>query len=321
MGYGQDGHIGISFQESFGTSYTDSMDFFPFITENLNETVEELLSETLSSRYEEPDSYEGMHSIEGEIAVEVHPQMIGKFLLGVTGQESVSYSESCYSHLFVPATTEFTEEVCAVRPATIEVYRDTGSAYLYYDCVFNTLTIEIAQGAFVKATAGIVGAKFSWANKQTPSYEVGSYFTWDTTSISLAGAAITDASALTVTLNNNIGGQAYLDGTKYHSRMLRTDYRTIEIGGTMLLVGDDEVRNYRAQTKQRLIITATDPTTVMNDHHRLEIDIPQMMYTEFPANIGGAGLIDVGFSAKGKYDTTSSYAIQYTLTNTFAAYI
>ena len=33
MAYGQDGHLGVSYQESLGTSYTDSMDYFPIISE------------------------------------------------------------------------------------------------------------------------------------------------------------------------------------------------------------------------------------------------------------------------------------------------
>ena len=41
---------------------------------------ESLMSESLSSRLEEPDDYEGMHGIEGDVVMEVHPNMIGKLL-------------------------------------------------------------------------------------------------------------------------------------------------------------------------------------------------------------------------------------------------
>ena len=59
MGYGQEGHVGISFQQSFGTAYTSSMDFFPIASETITDAIEELMSETLKSRLEEPDDYEG----------------------------------------------------------------------------------------------------------------------------------------------------------------------------------------------------------------------------------------------------------------------
>lgn len=321
MAYGQDGHIGVSFQESLGTAYpANSVWHMPFISESLTEGIEDIISESLSSRLEKPDPYEGMHSNEGDIALEVHPHNIGKWLKAWAGQESVSYVQSMYSHHFEPLGEDWEAEKSALIPMTVEVYRDTGSAYQYFDMLCNQLTFEISQGAIYRATAGMIGAQFAWMAKSAPSYEVGSYFTWDTVSVSLAGNGISDVSDMTITLNNNLAGKAFLDGNKYHGRILRDDYRTVEISGTMLLVGDAEARIYRARTPQRLVITATDPTTVMLDHNRLEIDIPQMRYTSFPANIGGPGLVDISFEGEGGYDPTSSYAVTMTLTNTTAAY-
>jgi len=321
MAYGQHGHLGVSFQESLGTSYVNSMMYFPIISESLTEKIESLMSEELSARYEEPDEYEGMHGIEGDIVTEVHPHLVGKWLKAWCGQGSRdSFVQSCYHHLFLPADSDYDEERAALPPMSIEVYRDTGSAYLYYDCMVNQLTFEIAQGAFYKMTAGIIGAQFAWANKSAPSYLTGSNFTWDVTSLSLAAAGIDDAASLTFTLNNNLAGKAYLDGNKYPGRILRDGHRVIEIAGTMLLNGDTEARNYRNRTQQQLILTATDPATVMLAHNQLVIDIPKMLYTEFPANMAGPGLIEVGFSAKGKYDTSSDYAIKFTLVNTTEAY-
>lgn len=320
MAYGQDGHIGIGFQSSLGTANTSSLWYMPFVSETLKENIEDLLSESLSSRLEEPDPYEGMHSIEGDVVMEVHPHNVGVLLKAWAGQESVSYSNSCYSHLFVPLDDDWDAEKSALPPMTIEVYRDTGSAYQYYDMLLNQLVFEISQGAIYRATASFVGAQFDWMAKTSPSYETGSSFTWDTVSVSLAGSGVDDVSEMTITLNNALEGKAYLDGNKYFGRILRNDYRTIEIAGTMLLVGDDEARNFRSRTGQRLVVTATDPTTVMLSHNQLVIDIPQMRYTDFPANIGGTGLVEVSFTGKGGYDSTSSYAVQFTLVNTNDAY-
>jgi len=320
MAYGQDGHFGIGFQDSMGTSLTDSMDYFGFVSETLTQNIEELMSESLSSRYEEPDDYGGMREIGGDIVGEVQPLSFGKFLKGWCGQESVSFQESCYSHLFVPRLTDWQEENAALPPMTVEVYRDTGSAYLYYDAMIDTLNIEIAQGALIKFTAGFKGSQFSWAEKTTPAYDPGSYFAWDIASISLAGVAMTEFSSLSLNFSNSLAGKAYIDGNKYASRILRDGFRTGEISGTLLLSGDDEARNFKNRTKQRLLISITDPTTVMNHHNQLIIDIPKMVYTEFPANISGPGLVEVSFSAKAKYDSDSSYAMQFTLTNTVEAY-
>jgi hypothetical protein len=321
MAYGQDGHIGISFQESFGTQYVSSMDYFSFISEGITENIESLMSESLQSRYDEPDDYEGMHGIEGDIAFEVHPHMVGKLLKAWCGQSS-EFTEvgSCYAHNFVPAEADWEDGISALPPMSIEVYRDTGSAYLYFDMLLNQLVFEIAQGTLYKATASFIGAQFSWLAKSVPSYEAGSFFAWDTVSLSIGGSGVNDASQLTITLNNNLAGKAFLDLKKYPSRILRDGFRTVEVAGTLLLDGDAQARIYKARTQQRLVMTATDPTTVALGHNALEIDVPKMLYTEFPANIGGSGLVEVGFSAKGKYDSTSSYAVQFTLVNTTPIY-
>jgi len=321
MGYGQGGHLGICFQQSFGTSFVDSLHYFPFISETLTEKIEEIMAESISARYEEPDSYRGMQSIEGDIVMEVHPQLVGHLLKAWSGQASLDgYQGSCYEHRFLPVQAEFTAEKAALPPLTVELYRDTGSAYQYYDCMVNGLNFEISQGALYKVTASMIGANFEWVNKTVPSYEVGSFFTWDLTSVQFSNTAVDGVSAMTIALNNNLAGKAYLDGTRRFSRILRDGHRTIEVGGTVLLEGDDEVRNFLAGTEQPVNIAITDPTTIMEGHNQLVFDIPRMRYVEYPANIGGVGLIEVSFSGKGKYDSTSSYAVQMTLQNTRAVY-
>lgn len=322
MAYGQEGHIGISFQQSMGTAYVSSVDYFSFISESLTEKIEDLISESLSARLDEPDAYEGMHGIEGDIVMEVHPATVGKLLKAWCGQSSMTgYSGSCYTHQFIPRASDWEDERAALQPMTIEIYRDTGSAYQYFDCLANQLTLEIAQGSLFKCTLGVIGAQFAWMDKSTPSYDSGSFFSWDVVSVSLGGSGIDYVADLSIVCNNNLEGKAYLDLKKYPSRILRTGFRTVEISGTMLLVGDTEARNYANRTLQELIITATDPATVMDGHNTFKIDIPKMRYTAFPANIGGTGLIEVGFSAKATYDTASWDAtVFFTMVNTKAAY-
>lgn len=322
MAYGQGGHIGISFQDSMGTANTDSMDYFPFISESLVENIEDLLSECLTTRLDEPDAYEGMHNIEGDIVSEIHPILMGKVLQAWCGQSSSTLQTSLYEHMFLGLSDDWDAERCAVPPMTIEIYRDTGSAYQFFDCCLNQLTMEIAQGSLYKFTMGIIGAQFAWMNKTSPSYETGSFFSWDVVSVSLGGSGIDYVSNLSIVCNNSLEGKAYIDLKNYPSRILRTGFRTVEITGNMLLQGDTESRNYKNRTAQELIITATDPATVgVNEHNRFVIDIPKMRYTSFPANIAGTGLIEVGFGAKGTYDTDSWDATAFfTLTNTRDSY-
>jgi hypothetical protein len=323
MGYGQQGHIGISFQQTFGVQFVSSMHYFPFVSESINESIAELASENLSSRLDEPDAYEGAHEIAGDVVMDIHPVLIGKLFKAWSGQASLTEIASTGTfnqHIFTPRQDDWIDEVCALPPMSIEVYRDTGSAYLYYDMLLNQLALEIAQGAIYKCTASFIGAHFAWLAKSTTSYHTGSYFAWDVVSVSLAGTGVSDVSQLTVTCNNNLAAKSYLNLQKYAGRILRDGFRTVEVAGTMLLNGDTQARAYRARTQQRLVITATDPTTLFASHTEMVIDVPKMVYTEFPANIGGPGLIEVGFSGKGKYDATSGYAVQFSLKNVSPAY-
>ena len=315
MAYGHQGHLAFSFQQSFGTSFVGSAHFLSMLSESLSDKIEELTSESMTSRFDENDDYGGMKGIEGEIVVEIQPNEIGPLLKAVTGVHSVSLVASRYEHMFIPNTVDWTPEVCALPPFTIEVYRGTGSAYRYFDCLANQLTIEVAQGAFLKATLGIVGAQFGWAAKLTPAYYAGSYMTWDVCSVQLAGAAVSDVSQLSVSINNNLAGKAYLDLKKYPSRILRDGRRTVEVSGTALLNGDTQARAFEGKTKQRLLVVATMPSSIC-----LMVDVPQMVYTEFAPAIGGPQLMEVGWSGKGKLDTTSNYSIQFTLVNTAAIY-
>ncbi len=321
MAYGSQGHVGISFQESFGTSYPNSRDYFPVITESLTEEIPPLISEGIKSRFEEGGIYEGAHAISGDITTEIHPIGMGKLLKAWSGASSsteTNVGSSVYQHAFVPHTSDF-DAMAAVPPMSIEVYRDAGSAFLYYDMLANGLSIEVAHGMLLKTTVSFVGGKFSKLAKTTPSYPAGSYFPWNVTSVSLGGTAIDEVSQLTFNWSNALEAKNTLDGTKTPNRIKRNGFRTLEISGTLLFVNQTEVDNFLNQTRQRLIVTATGQD-VGGENAVLKIDVPKMNYSAFPVNIGGAGLIEVGFSAKAEFDETSNYLSEITLINTEAAY-
>lgn len=317
--YGMLGHVGISFQESYGTVYTSSMDYAPIISEGISEDIEALSAEGMTGRFEEGDHYEGNHSIAGDIVMELHPTLAGKLLHACLGQNSGTLAGSVYTHEFVPKTSDW-DNKAALPPMTLEIYRDSGSAYHYYDACLNQLAIEIANGAITKATAGFIGGNFAWANKGTPSYPTGSYYTFDVSSISVGGSAVDVMSQISITVNNQLEAKHTLNGSRFPSRIKRSGYRTVEIAGTLLFEDTVEAKNFRDQTLQQLIVTCTGPSITTSQNNVFKYDIPSMLYTAFPANIGGPGLIEVGFSAKAKYDSGSGNIGTFTMVNTKANY-
>ena len=314
MAYGMNGHCAIGFQDSYGTSNVDSLHYFPMISESINESIPPLLDEGMRGRFEEGESYEGPHDINGDLVTNIHPILFGKLLAAWCGQSSADpVGSGCISHQFIPKTSDF-DELAATPPCTIEIYRDAGSASLYYDMCLDALAIEFAHGALIKNTASWVGGKFSKAVKTSPTYLAGSSFTWDVTSISWNGVAIDEYENITVTFGNALEAKGTLNGSKYANRTKRSGYRTITIAGTILFVNQTEVDLFRAQTKQRLVITSKVGSNM------IELDFPAMRYDEFPANIGGMGLISVGFSATVKYHADSGTMFEGTVVNSQETY-
>lgn len=322
MAYGNNAHIGVSFQGSFGTSNVDSMHYFPIISESLTEGIPEVESEAVRGRLEAGDSYEGMHEYAGDIVFDGHPVLLGKMLKAWFGQSSGTLQDSCYSHEFNPVTADF-DNLAAVPPMTVEVYRDAGSGHLFSDMLCNQLVLEMAHGAIVKATASMVGANMVKATKSTPSYLPGSDYTFDQASFSLQGSnngAFDLMQTVTITLNNQLEATGTLNATKRPSRIKRSGFRTIEIAGTMLFEDDNESDHFLNSAQQRVVATLTGQEVSSGYNASLEMDIPSFRYTEFPVNAGGPGLITSGFSAKAKYNAGSGTMATFTMVNTLSEY-
>jgi hypothetical protein len=68
------------------------------------------------------------------------------------------------------------------------------------------------------------------------------------------------------------------------------------------------------------LFTITGDNIGGSANNEITIDVPQCNYSTFSAPIGGPGRITASYEGNGEYDTSSSYAIRYTLTNTTASY-
>lgn len=319
MPYGNTGHVGISFQSSFGTSNTTSFHFMPFISETFQAKIPELVSEGMRSRYEEGPTFQGVKEVTGDLVTEVHPILIGKAMKAWANAAASSLQTSAYLHTFIPAQTEF-DALTPVYPVTAEVYRATGSATLYYDLGLNNFNLEIAHGALLKATWSFVGGRFAKSVKSTPSYLIGSEFTWNQASISLGGTGFGTFKSLSFAFSNALKSYGTIDGTLYSSRMVRDGFRTLEISGVQILDGDTQKDLFLAGTAQNLTVTVVGQAVSSAHNAMLKIEVPAMIYTEFPDNVSGPGLIEVSWKAKAVYESGSGHMVKMTLVNTQAAY-
>jgi len=319
MAYGMKGHMAISAQQSFGTA-TDSWDYFTIISESLTTDIEQLVEEGMRGRFDEGPTQEGLLTVAGDIVFEPHPTLFGHMLRGVTGQASGTLVSSVTTWEFLPTQSDFTEGVCALPPFTLQVFRDAGSAWQFTDAVVNGLTVEVAGGTIKRATANILARVSSLMTATTPSYETGSPWTWDASSISIAGAANSDFENYTFNINNNLEGVATMNATKLHAKYMRTGYRTWGLSGTLCFADQTEYNAFRASTQQRYLITVTGATITGSQTNDMTLDMPQLRYTSMPINIGGPGRISATFEGNPKFDTTSSYAFRATMVNTRETY-
>lgn len=320
MAYGMEGHVRMSFQESYGTAFAGSFHSIPIISESLKEEIPQVADEGITGILDVKQSYEGAHNITGDISMQSHPIYIGVALKGWFGQVTPTYvADSHYSHSFKPVTSD-DSIYCAVPPATIEAYRGAGSGHIYSDMAVDALTIEIANGAIVKSSISLIGACFSLGALTSPAYLEGRDFTWDQTSISVGGAGKGTVKDLSIAMSNNLEAIPCIDGTKTPARIKRTAPRSVEISGTTLFDNDDDLNTYLNQSEFVFVVDVIGPDCTSGVPGSLKMDFPSCKLTDYAVNNAGPGQIEVSATYMPYYNSGSGCMCEYTLVNTQSTY-
>ena len=196
---------------------------------------------------------------------------------------------------------------------------------VFYDLALNTLELSVAQGELLKVKAGFVGGKRGYAAPQVPSYPAGRRIPWDVASVQVGSstgmAAHPEIKSLTATIDNGVEAQHTLSGQQWPARNARTAFRKLSISGTMIFDSLLEYDAFINQSERRLLATFVSKDTIMtNTRNILELSVPSLRYKEFKKPTGGAGRIEVQFTADAVYNSGSGHAFRATLSNTYAAY-
>ncbi|MEE8394794.1 MAG: phage tail tube protein [bacterium] len=321
MSYGEKSRVAISFQDSFGTSNVNSLHHLALLSESVGLSIESLVERNMRGVHDEGAHYEGPHSVAGDLEAEAHPISLGAMLKAVLGEPTTITSDGLYGHTFEPRTSDWDGKAANV-PATILKYLDDGgSAQVFYDLVGSTLELSMAHGEFLKAKVGFVGGRQSQVAAVAASYPTGKLWTWDVVSASVATSAWPELTQLTVKLDESLEAQGTLDASKTPSRVKRTGFRVVTVDGSMKFDNQNEFQQFLAQSERELIVHAKGSVEVQSGYYdELTVKVPLMRYVEFNPAAGGPGQIEVGFSAKGVYSTTSATALNITLQNTQAGY-
>jgi len=316
-GYGMAGHLALNFQDAYGASQVTSLQTVPIVNESLQHTIEPLTQSNMYGRFGESPYCEGPHAVDGGISIECEPSAMGHFLKSVMGTVSTTSDTNDQTHVFVPSipSSEFSDRA-ATQPLTFEVYRDVGSAHVYYDCIGNDLSINIANGQLLTMETNIVGAGFSRKASSTPVFPTGKPFLWDQFSGSYNGAAIVDLQDLTVTINNNVEAVHTLTGSKSPYRIKRTAQQMVEISGTFIFASHSYQQAFEAQAENSMVFNFTNAISP----HSFKMDFSKVRFKTFEANMAGTELVTATFNAGAMFDTSSDRACTFTLVNTHTYY-
>ena len=325
--YGQNAVVAISFQNSAGTSNVDSLHFVPFTSEGITLTKEALISEQMRGIFDEGPDYEGMNGASGDLTSEAQSIALGAMLQAVFGAPTTSAVGSAFQHVFTPTTSDWSQKLANIPVTVYKHLSDSGSATLFYDLNGSSIELSCTAGEFLQATVAFVGGKEEQIAAVSASYPDEKRWAWDVASVQIAPSSGQSLSALdqfmdfTLTVDEGLEAQYTLNAAKTPSRIKRTSFRTVQVGGTLKFDNQNEYQQFKEQSERAMEIHFRSSTEISSGvNESVTIEIPAMRYREFGPVADGPGPVEVGFTAAGKYHVGSANAIKITLVNTQAAY-
>lgn len=326
MGYGADGRYGILFQDSYGldvSSLVAATSYFwlPIVSENVGLDIPNIVAKGMRGTFYEGDHYQGPTTVTGDISIEAQAVPLGAFLKAVLGPASVVTSSGIHTHTFKPRSSDFDTYIAGNPIAFHKYLSDGGSATIFHDLSATKLELKLSNGELFMASLSVVGGTYTQNATLTATYNAGEHFPWSVSSVSVAGVAKTEVVDMTITLDEKLEAKHSLNNSVYPSRIKRSDFRTIEVGGTLTFDDQVEFQNFLAQNNYRSVLHLQGTTEIQSGYYEsLTIDLPSMRYTEMKPAGDGPGEIEASFSAKGVYNTGSDTGLTITLVNTVTAY-
>lgn len=321
MSYGSKSHVAICFQNSWDTVNTSSLHHLQHLEESIGLNIPPLIDESARGVFDEGDGYGGARTVDGDLSINAKSIPLGVFLKAMFGDPTTVTSNTMYTHTFKPRTADF-DRYSAGNPITLLKHLDdAGSAHLFYNLNATTLELGCTNGEFMTARCSFVGGSFQQIADIAASYPTGKRFTWDSSSLQIAGAGNADFRNLTITVNENIEAMHTINGTAYPSRCKRTAQRTVEVSGTYVFDNQVEYQKFLDQSEQELVVSFDGPTEIASGYtDQIVVTLPALRYTELKPVAGNTGKIEVSVTGSGKYLTTSATAMQIDLRNLQAGY-
>ena len=315
MSYGFAGHIGVAKEVTWGTAVA-ATDYIESFSESIASVIERFETRNIIGVFTQPDDIGGARRHQGDWVFHGHPVSMGYALDGVFGINSVSVVLSGFLHLneFTPLQSD-QNSLHPLPPYTMEIFRAgtvVTTSFQYAGCQFGGIAMNVVPNQDLRCTVNVIGKTRNMIAKSTPSFPGSPVhpFTFDTCSVQLDSAAITRVEALTITYQNNLEGILTLNAANEIQKVRRSTSPLITVGGTMDFESLADFNTFAAQTEQTLKVSFTKANSFA-----LVIDMPRVVFTEYPVVIPGRERLTVDWSMKGFYNAGSANAMKVSLTS------
>lgn len=308
------GHVGFAKETTWGTPVAvGSGDFMEALSENLTLAIERFDVRNIVGRMAEPDDIAGLRRNAGQLVVAANPLQLGHILRGVfTTPVSITVvlSGFLWECTYQPLTSDPANNN-ALQPYTLEIFRDVTSSHRYAGVQMSKLTLGVQPNQDLRVTVGLLAKTTSVIAKSTPTYpgSPANPFTFDTSCLQLAGAAIDTIETLAIDFDNQVEGIPILNNSNEIGRTRRKGPQMVRVSGTIGFETQVEYNRFVQQSEANLIASWTK-----TDSFGLVVRVPKLVYTAFPLGMGGRDRLTVGFEGTGRYDGSLGYAIQTKLT-------
>jgi hypothetical protein len=317
------GYIGVGSETTWGTAVAPQA-YVEAMNESITTTIDRFETRNIITGLYEPDDADGVRHHEGDIVMGFHPVTMGYFMKAAFGINSstVVSAAALWANRFYPVTT-LANSLHPLPSYSIEVLRpcqgmtSPSSAFRYSGAQVSKLSWNYKPNQDVEVTASIIAKDMALATKATPTYVTSptQMFTFDTASIQLpSGTAVAHIEDLTIEIDNQLEGVATLNNSTTISRIRRTGPQLIRVSGSFEFDTFTDFLNFTTQAEQRMVVSVARSTAFS-----LVVDMPRIVFTEMPVQIGGRERLTVNFAAMARYHTGSVNAItaNLTTTNTF----
>jgi len=311
MSQGHVGFFGLAKETNWGTAVA-ATDYLELMSENLTTGIDRFATRNIYSGFYEPDDYAGMRRTQGSIVHAAHPVSLGHLLKAAFNSisQSVVLSGYLWTLNFTGCKSEFAAGVPR-QPYTLEVNRNVTSSHRYAGALCNKLTMALAPNQDLRITAEWLAQAQTMLAASTPTFPGSPTdpFTFDTCSVSVAGAGNARFEAFEFSVDNGLEGVPSLNNSNVIATIHAKDAQLIRVRGTLDFVDIAEQQDFINQTERAFTLSLTRAQSF-----QLIMALPRFLYTTFPNAMPGRGRLTVSFDGMARYSTSSAAAVGIQLT-------